>query len=146
MKKKLLIAFLGLTLGFLIVSATSVSHINSKENSTKKFKIFHLVGTVTLSGGCVVSYNLTLDVSFIPPRFNSLSGTLTLSGNCTGTQTININQLRADIDDETKETTNLEIDEISETFSLGQHLEFVLHLQAQINEEKDEIWDPTGGL
>ena len=56
------------------------------EVADRLLKIRHFTGSITLSGGCHVSYSIDIDYSILPPGVNSIHGTLTLSGNCSGTQ------------------------------------------------------------
>lgn len=48
-----------------------------------------LIGTVTLSGGCVVNYNILVTWSLVPPSL-TVNGTVTMSGLCQGTQGIQV--------------------------------------------------------
>lgn len=50
-------------------------------------KVKEVTGSITLSGGCKITYTLVIDYDVIPPRINSIHGTLTMSGPCSGTQT-----------------------------------------------------------
>ena len=112
---------------------------NFEFSQTKPLKKFNLQGSVTLSGGCTVSYDLVLDISIIPLGFNSLSGTLSMSGNCTGVQTLNITTLRGRVNQETKMTSFFIIEE--DLFNdKGLQLDFEKYLIVQINENREEIF------
>ncbi len=109
-------------------------------DNLKLFKKFHIVGSLTTAQGCHMSYDLWLDVSIIPLRFNSLTGTITTSGNCAGVQSINVTSLRGTIEENTKETSDFKIDDQIFSNSLDQaHFEKVL--QKQINLQKNQVWD-----
>ncbi|MDB5200859.1 MAG: hypothetical protein JWQ27_268 [Ferruginibacter sp.] len=110
---------------------------NTPLSGKHSFKKYHVTGSVTLSGGCHVSYDLWVDVSIIPPRYNGISGTITMSGNCSGTQTINA---RASVD-QTKDsyvTSGLVIDE--RVFDEREQAELAAAIQAQLNTESDAIF------
>lgn len=47
-----------------------------------------LQGTIKLSGGCIIKYDITVEYTIIPPSFELVSGKVTFSGGpCSGTQT-----------------------------------------------------------
>lgn len=99
--------FLNLCLVFVFASASFAGNtVNFKqaENGTalNYFKKIRVTGTITLTGGCVITYELLVDVTLFPPTVNGISGTMTFSGTCTGTQTINakatVNKLKVTTD------------------------------------------------
>lgn len=137
--KKLLFLFVFCTLTVQIFAKIPKTSLIITQEQIKPFKKYHLVGTFTTPQGCTYSYDLYLDVSLIPPRFNSLTGTMTTSGNCTGTQTINITSLRGLVKNDTKETSYFGINEsVFQDQILQDQFEKVL--QEHINNEKDLIW------
>ncbi|CAN5850803.1 hypothetical protein BH11BAC4_BH11BAC4_22710 [soil metagenome] len=101
---------LSLCLIFSIVSISfaeaGAPYKTSQQNEVKSFwKMFHVRGTITMSGGCIIAYDLYIDVSIFPPGFNLISGSLTMSGNCSGSQNINA---RGTVS-ENKQTTDFEV-------------------------------------
>ena len=99
--------FLNLCLALIFASASfagGTSNFQPVKNSAEAnyFKKVRVTGTITLSGGCVISYDLWVDVTVIPPSINSITGTMVFSGTCTGTQTINakatVNKLKETTD------------------------------------------------
>ena len=72
----------------------------SYANEDLPYKKVHLVGSFTTSEGCVVRYDVYIDIvsqwGWPPVKVKSVEGTVKLSGNCSGTQHINI-QFRATV-------------------------------------------------
>ncbi|MCO6174951.1 hypothetical protein NHF50_07810 [Flavobacterium sp. NRK F10] len=88
MKKLFFIpALLFLFSSSLMMANNGVNPKHDSELSTILKRVKNIKGSITLSGGCVVDYDITVDYDIIPPRVNSIHGTVTMSGNCSGTQT-----------------------------------------------------------
>lgn len=74
----------------LFLAPSTINAKNNKfdtENKSELLKVRTFKGSITLSGGCHISYSITIDYSLLPPAINSVHGSLTFSGSCTGTQT-----------------------------------------------------------
>lgn len=138
--KKFLTLFLvlAISLGYYH-SQAAPSITENRIERIKQFKRFHLVGSVTLSGGCVATYDLWVDVSIVPPRYNGISGTITMSGNCSGTQTINA---RANVNEsmtsDTYETTEFHI--VENVLSSTDQKLLEDDIQIQLNLDSFEIF------
>lgn len=141
--KRLLSVLLVLSLAVSNLSLSTPHTPLSNRALPVGFKKIHLQGSATLSGGCTITYNLVLDVTIIPTRFNSLTGTVSFSGTCTGTQNLNISQLRGTVNEKTRETTGFQI--VDNIFNNPtRQKEFELLLQKEINKNRDQIFDPSG--
>jgi hypothetical protein len=103
------------------------------EVNNSPLKKIHVTGTVTLSGGCVVKYDLVLDISIFPASLNGMTGTLSFSGECSLQQTV-VMSAKGTITPE-KEINNLKIDQrIFE--KQEQQSELEMELQKRLNKAK----------
>lgn len=88
MKKLFQISFVCICL--LSVFAFTSHKTESISKYAQPLKIYHLSGNVTMSGGCVIHYEIDVNYSLIPPRLNGVSGTLTMGAGCSGSQTFSL--------------------------------------------------------
>lgn len=76
----LLISFLAPALSFAAITPIAI-----EQDAPLRKK--HFAGSVTLSGGCTISYSIDIEYTIVPPSVTSIHGSLSFSGTCTGTQT-----------------------------------------------------------
>jgi hypothetical protein len=132
MKKMIPVLLLscGLSLMYKKSFAEPVDSIVVKKSPQKKI---HVTGTGTLSGGCVVKYDLVLDISIFPASLNGMTGSLSFSGECSSQQTVVISA-KGTVSPE-KEIYNLKIGQrVFEKQETQYELE--LELQKTINKAK----------
>lgn len=135
--KRILFALL-----LLLVTASSFAAIESPGNPTPNlstynfFKTLHFSGTVHLSGGCTVTYNLTLVVGLFPPSFGSLTGTLNMSGNCVGVQSISITG-KSDV----TETPSLSESAELKDFEINETIFTNVKVQKELNQALQNIFN-----